>query len=91
MAVCPAVLGSSALLGIQLSFPWDLGLHVFYFPEFGKLIYVHHTTDTYSEFQWATALASKKAVIIHLLEVIATITLPIKIKMDKVWHMSIIG
>lgn len=67
-------------------------MDVFYFPEFGKLIYVHHTIDIYSGFQWTTALASETddSVMTHLLEVMTIIRLPIKIKMDKVWHMSII-
>ena len=49
---------------------------------FGKLKYVHYTIDTYSGFQWATALSSEKAdsVIMHLLEVMATIGIPAQIK-----------
>ena len=31
-----------------------------HFIEFGKLKYVHHTIDTYSGFQWATALSSEE-------------------------------
>ena len=48
-------------------------MDVFHFAEFGKLKYVHHIIDTYSGFQWATALSSEKAVsvITHLLEVMA--------------------
>ena len=48
-------------------------MDVFYFTEFGKLKYVHHTIDTYSGLQWATALYSEMAdsVITHLLEVMA--------------------
>ena len=46
-------------------------MDVFYFAEFGKLEYVHHTIDKYSGFQWAAALSSYKtnSVITHLLEV----------------------
>jgi hypothetical protein len=46
---------------------------------------VHHTIDTYSGFQWATALASEKAdsVITHLLEDMAIMGIPIQIKMDN--------
>ena len=53
--------------------------------EFGKLKYVHHTTDTYSCFQWATALSSEKAdlVITHLLEVMAIVGIPAQIKTDN--------
>lgn len=44
-----------------------------HFTEVGKLKYVHHTIDTYSGFQWASALSSEKAdsVVMHLLEVMA--------------------
>jgi transposase InsO family protein len=58
---------------------------VFHFTEFGKLKYVHHTIDTHSGFQWATALASEKAdsVITHLLEVMAIMGIPIQIKTDN--------
>ena len=43
-------------------------MDVFHFGEFGKLKYVDHIIDTYSCFQWATALSSEKAdlVITHL-------------------------
>ncbi|KAL6088252.1 hypothetical protein STEG23_033372 [Scotinomys teguina] len=53
--------------------------------EFGKLKYVHHTIDTYSGFQWATALSSEKAdsVIMHLLEVMAIMGIPAQIKTDN--------
>lgn len=36
-------------------------MDVFHFAEFGKLNFIHHTIDTYSGFQWATALISEKA------------------------------
>ena len=44
---------------------------VFYFMEFCKLKYVHHTIDTYLGFQWVTALSLETVLsaIIHLLEV----------------------
>ena len=60
-------------------------MDVFHFTEFGKLKYVHHTIDTYSGFQWATALPSEKAdsVITHLLEVMAIMGIPTQIKMDN--------
>ena len=46
---------------------------------------MHHTIDTYSGFQWATALTSEKAdsVITHLLEVIAFMEIPVQIKTDN--------
>lgn len=46
---------------------------------------MHHTIDTYSGIQWTTALASEKAdfVIMHLLEVMAIIGIPIQIKMNN--------
>ena len=52
---------------------------------FSKLKYAHHTVDTYSGFQWATALPSEKAdsVITHLLEVMAIMGIPTQIKMDN--------
>ena len=45
-------------------------MDVFHFAEFGKFKYIHHTVDTYSRFQWASALSSERAdaVITHLLE-----------------------
>ena len=53
--------------------------------EFGKLKYVHHTIDTYSGFQWATALSSEKAdlVITHLLEVMAIMGISTQIKAEN--------
>jgi transposase InsO family protein len=59
-------------------------MDVFHFIEFGKWKYVHHTIDTYSGFQWPTALASEKAdsVITHFLDVMAIMGLPIQIKTD---------
>jgi hypothetical protein len=60
-------------------------MDVFHFPEFCKLKYVHHTIDNYSEFQWATALASEKAdsVITHLLEILNIVGIPIQIKINN--------
>ena len=60
-------------------------MDVFHFMEFGKLKYVHHTIDTYSGFQWATALSSEKAdlVRIHLIEVMAIMGIPVQIKTDN--------
>ena len=60
-------------------------MDVFHFMEFSKLKYVHHTIDTYSGFQWATALSSEKAdlVITHLLEVMAIMGIPAQIKTDN--------
>ncbi|ERE69715.1 sorting nexin-6-like protein [Cricetulus griseus] len=54
--------------GIRRNEVWQMD--VFHFAEFGNLKYVHHTIDTFSGFQWATALNSEKAdsVITHLLE-----------------------
>ena len=61
-------------------------MDVFHFVEFGKLKYVYHGIDTYSGFQWATALSSEKAdlVITQLLEVTTIIDIPIQIKKDNV-------
>ncbi|KAL6080855.1 hypothetical protein STEG23_037101 [Scotinomys teguina] len=69
--------------GTQRNDIWQMD--VFHFAEFGKLKYVHHTIDTYSGFQWATALSSEKAdsVIMHLLEVMAIMGIPAQIKTDN--------
>ncbi|KAL6038262.1 hypothetical protein STEG23_034935 [Scotinomys teguina] len=69
--------------GTQRNEIWKID--VFHFAEFGKLKYVHHTIDTYSGFQWATALSSEKAdsVITHLLEVMAIMGIPAQIKTDN--------
>lgn len=60
-------------------------MNVFRFVEFRKLKYVHHTIDTYSEFQWATALSSEKtdSVITPLLEAVALTGIPVQIKIDN--------
>ncbi|KAL6032102.1 hypothetical protein STEG23_033054 [Scotinomys teguina] len=47
--------------GTQRNDIWQMD--VFHFAEFGKLKYVHHTIDTYSGFQWATALSSEKLIL----------------------------
>ena len=46
---------------------------------------VHHPIDTYSSFQWATALNSEKAdsVITHLLEIVAIMGILVEIKTDN--------
>ncbi|KAL6031325.1 hypothetical protein STEG23_000678 [Scotinomys teguina] len=69
--------------GTQRNEIWQMD--VFHFAEFGKLKYVHHSIDTYSGFQWATALSSEKAdsVITHLLEVMAIMGIPAQIKTDN--------
>ncbi|KAL6080845.1 hypothetical protein STEG23_037091, partial [Scotinomys teguina] len=69
--------------GTQRNDIWQMD--VFHFAEFGKLKYVHHTIDTYSGFQWATALSSEKAhsVIMHLLEVMAIMGIPAQVKTDN--------
>ena len=60
-------------------------MNVFHFTEFGNLKYVHHTIDTYSSFQWATALSSEKtdSVIMHLLVAMAKMGIPAQIKADN--------
>ena len=68
--------------GIQRNEIWQMDM--FHFTEFGKLKYVRQTIDTYSDFQWATALSSEKAdsVIMHLLEVMAIMGITNK---DRKW------
>ena len=65
-------------------------MDIFPFTEFGNMIHVNHTSNTFSGFQWATALNSEKAdsVITHLLEVMAVMGIPAQIKMTILWHMS---
>lgn len=60
-------------------------MDVFPFAKFGKLKYVHQTIDTYSGFQWATALSSERAVsvITHFLEVMAIMGIPAQTKTDN--------
>lgn len=46
-------------------------MDVFHFVEFGKLTFMHCTTDTYAEPRWETALNAEKAdsTITHLLQI----------------------
>ena len=69
--------------GINRNEIWQMD--VFHFAEFGKLKYVHHTIDTFSGFQWATALSSEKAdsVITHLLKLMTFMDIPAQIKTDN--------
>ena len=62
--------------GIWKNEVWQMD--VFHFAEFGNLKHVHHTIDTFSGFQWATAPNSEKvdSVITHLLEVMAVMGIP---------------
>ena len=59
-------------------------MNMFYFVESEKLKYVQHTIDTYSGFQWASALSSEKAdiVIVHLLDILTIVDIPAEIKTD---------
>ena len=68
---------SSNSRGIQRSELWQID--VFYFVE---LKYVHHIIDTYSGFQWATALDLEKvdSVITHLLKVYGLHVIPEQIR-----------
>ncbi|KAL6059743.1 hypothetical protein STEG23_009665, partial [Scotinomys teguina] len=76
--------------GTQRNEIWQMD--VFHFAEFGKLKYVHHTIDTYSGFQWATALSSEKAdsIITHLLEVMASWVYLHKLRLTMLQHMSLV-
>ncbi|ERE71793.1 Pol polyprotein [Cricetulus griseus] len=69
--------------GLRRNEIWQMD--VFHFTEFGNLKYVHHTIDTFTGFQWATALNSEKAdsIITHLLEVMAVMGIPAQIKTDN--------
>ena len=69
--------------GPKQNYIWQMNF--FHFTEFGKLKYVHHTIDTHSGFQWATALASEKSdsVITHLLAVMVIMGIPTQIKMEQ--------
>ena len=59
-------------------------MNMFHFVESEKLKYVQHTIDTYSGFQWASALSSEKAdiVIVHLLDILTIVDIPAEIKTD---------
>ena len=69
--------------GTQRNETWQMD--VFHFVEIGKLNYVHHSIDTYSCFNWATALISEKADfgIRHLLEIMTIMGIPVQIKTDN--------
>ena len=60
-------------------------MDVIYISSFGQQKCVHHTIDTCTHFQWATALHSEKAdaVTIHLLSCFAVMRLPIELKTDN--------
>ena len=60
-------------------------MDVTYVSSFGCLKYVHHTIDTWSHFQWATPLPSKKtdSVITHLLTYFTVTGVPTKLKTDN--------
>ena len=53
--------------------------------EFGRLKYVHVTTDTFSKMIWATALPGEKVqhVCKHLLSCFAVLGVPEEIKTDN--------
>lgn len=59
---------------------------MFQFVKFGKLKYVYHNIDTYLGFQWANDLSPSKAisVVIHLLEFMAIVVIPVQIETDNV-------
>ena len=60
-------------------------MDVIYISSFGQQKYVHHTIDTYTHVQWATALHSEKAdTVINLLSCFAVMGLPIELKTDNV-------
>ena len=60
-------------------------MDMFHFADFGKLKFIHYSIYTYSGFQCATALSSEKAdsVIMHLVEVMAIMGIPLQIKTDN--------
>ena len=60
-------------------------MDVFHLKEFGRQRYMHHTIDTYLEFQWATALSSKRddCVITHLLRKMAIMGIPTQMKTNN--------
>ena len=69
--------------GQQANQIWQMD--VIYISSFGQQKCVHHTIDTCTHFQWATALHSEKAdaVITHLLSCFAVMGLPIELKTDN--------
>ena len=60
-------------------------MDVFHFAELGNFKYVHHTIDTFSLFQWATALYSEKPdpVVTHLLGFMAVMGISTQTKSDN--------
>lgn len=74
---------ASNLKGTQRNEIWKM--HVLHF-EIWKIKSVHHTIDTYSEYQWAIALHSEKdnSVITQLLEVMGNMALSVQIETDSV-------
>jgi hypothetical protein len=60
-------------------------MYVFHFTDFGKRKFFHNTSDTHSEFQWATAVSSEKtdSINTHLLEVIAIMGVLVQIKTEN--------
>ncbi|NXC39550.1 POK19 protein, partial [Penelope pileata] len=69
--------------GLKSNDIWQMDItHV---AEFGRLKYVHVTTDTYSSYLWATAQAGEKGthVIRHLLSCFAVMGVPNQIKTDN--------
>ena len=75
--------------GQQANQIWQMD--VIYISSFGQQKYVHHTIDTCTHFQWATALHSEKAdaVITHLLSCFAVMGLPIELKICKISSLFI--
>ena len=69
--------------GLQSNQIWQMD--IVFISSFGKQKYVHHTIDTYSHFQWTTALSSEKAdsAITHLLFCFAIMGIPIELKTDN--------
>ena len=56
-------------------------MNIIHFVEFGRIKYAHHTIDTYSDFQWETALNLENVgfVITHLLKVMAIMGITVQI------------
>lgn len=61
-------------------------MYAFHLTQVKKLKYIHHSIDTYFEFQWASALNSEQAasVIIYLLETMSVMGILIQFKIDNV-------
>jgi transposase InsO family protein len=62
-------------------------MDVTYVSKFDKQKYIHQSINTYSKFQWATALTKEKAdaVILHLLEAFSVMGIPHTIKTDNAY------